>query len=198
MKRDDLAKEAIYTPEELAEKLKLSTATVYKLLNQDKLPYFKVGKSYRIPSQALTAYMMTEGNLKRFIAYAPEIPAAARSFVEHIAEESTKLKRQITAVILFGSYARGIHTEESDIDLLVLLKKTSPEIERQIAAASSKAMASCDFDEFLSPIRMTVDHWHELASMHAPLYEEILKEGIILWPSDLESPKDIENAHAKK
>jgi len=193
-----LATEDIYTPEELAAKLKLSTATVYKLLGQDKLPYFKVGKSYRIPAQALAAYMMAEGNLKRFISFEPKIPAAARSFVEQIMQGPAQLKRQIAAVILFGSYARGTHTEDSDIDLLVLLKKTSPEIERQVAGASSKAMELCDFDEFLSPIRMTVDHWSELASMHAPLYEEILKEGIVLWTNDIELQKDIESAHAKR
>lgn len=198
MTRGDLGTDAIYTPEELASKLKLSTATVYKLLGRDKLPYFKVGKSYRIPAQALAAYMMLEGNLRRFIPFEPEIPAAARAFVELIAQGSGELKHSVAAVILFGSYARGTWTEKSDIDLLVLLSKASSSIERQVAAASSEAMASGDFDEFLSPIRMTVDHWYELASIHAPLYEEILKEGVVLWPNDIESPRDIESARTKK
>lgn len=197
MRLNDISKETFFTPEELAEKLKLSIATVYKLLSQDKLPYFKVGKSYRIPARAFASYMMGEGNLSHFVSVGPEIPRAAYRFVELVDELSREVKDQIIAVILFGSYARGDHDEHSDIDLLVLLKDTTPELDVQVAALSSEAMAAGGFDEFLSPLRMSIAHWIQLARDGSPLYEEIQREGVLLWSKGSISLEDIEIDHAR-
>ena len=41
------------TPYDVAEELGLSLTTVYNLLRAGKLPGFKVGKSWRIPKDAL-------------------------------------------------------------------------------------------------------------------------------------------------
>ncbi|MFH1829545.1 MAG: helix-turn-helix domain-containing protein [Pseudomonadota bacterium] len=194
---NNISKQAFFTPEELAEKLKLSTATVYKLLNQEKLPYFRIGKSYRIPEQALRAYMMREGNLAQFIKITPEIPNAAQRFVEGIEGAPKELRQSIIAVILFGSYARGDYSENSDIDLLVLISQSTKETDQGISAISSEAMAAGGFDEFLSPIRMSLSHWVQLAGNGSPFYEEIQREGIILWPKELKSLKDIEAAQKK-
>lgn len=56
----------IYTPEELAQLWKVSTMTIYKLIRQNKIPHFKVGRSYRISEEGARIYMEREGNLLLF------------------------------------------------------------------------------------------------------------------------------------
>lgn len=194
---NDIAKGLFFTPEEIASKLKLSVATVYKLISQDELPYFRVGKLYRIPMQAFESYIMEGGNLARFVKPTLGVPDAAKRFVELVDESPDKIKKQITAIVLFGSCARGDQSEHSDIDLFVLLAGANAIIEKQISSFSSKAMADGNFEEFLSPIRMSLAHWKTLAENRSPLYEDIQKEGIVLWPKNSGSLKDIENAQRK-
>lgn len=197
MSLNDITKGLFFTPEEIASRLKLSVATVYKLISQSELPYFRIGKLYRIPAQAFESYIMEGGNLARFMGPAPKIPLAARHFVELVDNSSVRIKKQIAAITLFGSYARGDQSEYSDIDLLVLLTSANTAIERQISSFSSKAMAAGNFEEFLSPIRMSLAHWKILVENKSPLYKEIRKEGVVLWPKDLGSLKDIENGQRK-
>lgn len=40
--------------------------------------------------------------------------------------------RNLKKIILFGSRARGDHSEESDYDLLVILEKVTPEIKKHV------------------------------------------------------------------
>lgn len=191
MRSEQAHEELYHTPEELAQRLKLSTATVYKLLANDELPYFKVGKCYRIPSRAFEAYMMREGNLARFIGPRLTVPQAAEAFVGLIEASSEELRKQVVAVVLFGSHARGEPDEGSDIDLLVLVTRCDSKVEGDIAALSTQAMAEGDYDEFLSPIRMSVEHWRMLAAEGSPLVDEIRREGVPLWPRGSRSLKDI-------
>lgn len=189
--------EIFFTPEEMAKKLKLSAATVYKLLNNGGLPYFKVGKCYRIPAKAFEAYVMREGNIAQFIAPRITIPAAARSFVEIVNKAPKKLKQQILAIMLFGSHARGNANKESDIDILVIVSSCTAAIEKTIAEFSSRAMAHGNFEEFLSPIRMSHAHWKKLIAANSPLVDEIKKEGILLWSRESKLPADIETAQKR-
>lgn len=48
----------VLTPEEVAEILKVTPATVRKLLRDGELPGRKIGKSWRVTRQALEAYLM--------------------------------------------------------------------------------------------------------------------------------------------
>ncbi|MCI7349165.1 MAG: helix-turn-helix domain-containing protein [Ruminococcus sp.] len=45
------------TPYEAADELCLSLTTVYNLLRAKKIPGFKVGRSWRIPKDALTEFI---------------------------------------------------------------------------------------------------------------------------------------------
>lgn len=197
MQLKSISKESFFTPEELSLRLKLSVATVYKLIAKDEIPYFKIGKSYRIPASALIAFMMQEGNLGRFVSRGPVVPEAAKHFIHEIETASKDVKENIIAVVLFGSYARGDFNEDSDIDMLVIVKENSAEVQNRISEISSSAMEAANFDEFLSPMKMSLVHWTESGRRQLPLYEEIQNEGIILWPKDLKSLKDIESVRGR-
>ncbi|MBI4126908.1 MAG: excisionase family DNA-binding protein [Deltaproteobacteria bacterium] len=184
--------ETYWTPEELAERLKLSKMTIYKLLKNGELPSFRVGRTYRIPESVFHRYTLQAGNLSTFLPQ-PKVPSSATYFVHLIETASPNITTNIVAVVLFGSYARGDIHEDSDIDMLVLVHDNTYEVQTQLASLSTDAMASSGYDELLSPIKMSLDHWKKLGSMKTPLYEEIQKDGIILWPKNLKSLKAIEN-----
>ena len=51
-----------YTPQEVADLWKCSTATIYELLRRGKLVGFKVGRDWRITGEAVLAYEQNPEN----------------------------------------------------------------------------------------------------------------------------------------
>lgn len=59
------------------------------------------------------------------------MPAVTRDILIDFSEEVRKiLGKSLRKIILYGSYARGDYTENSDIDLMILTTLTDEEIER--------------------------------------------------------------------
>lgn len=56
----------VLTVHEVQDALRIGRAGVYKLLTSGELGYFKLGKTYKIPKDALIAYMNRKaGTVKR-------------------------------------------------------------------------------------------------------------------------------------
>ena len=53
--------ETLYTPEEVAEKLKTTRRTVYRWIEDNKLKALKAGKMWRIPQSALDEFLQNQG-----------------------------------------------------------------------------------------------------------------------------------------
>ena len=51
---------AVFTPDELAEYLAISKATVYRLVNKRRLPFIKIGGVLRFRIDAVEKYFETE------------------------------------------------------------------------------------------------------------------------------------------
>jgi len=80
-------------------------------------------------------------------------------------------------IILFGSYARGDHHEQSDIDLMIL--KKNPGNVRQIA---SKAYVCLRFvQKPLDIFVMDTDLFYENINRNGLIYKTINKEGKMLY-----------------
>ena len=189
----DIKNESFYTPEEVAEKLKLSVATIYKLIKEEKFPYVKIGKSYRVLSSALSQYIITQGNLSNYLKASPVPTQTINYFLDEIQKAPKKYKDVIIAIVLFGPHARAEADCDSDIDLLILTSVITIDIQKFISEISSAAMERGGFNDLLSPMRMSLSHWEELKEAGSPLYKEIFSDGIVLWPNQLKSLKDIEN-----
>ena len=59
------------------------------------------------------------------------MPAAKREIIMSFARKVRRiLGKNLKQVILYGSYARGDYTEDSDIDIMVLTTLTDKEIEQ--------------------------------------------------------------------
>lgn len=52
-----MSEEILYTPEEVAEKLKLSKYTIYEMIKREELPAYHIGRSIRISEGQLEAFM---------------------------------------------------------------------------------------------------------------------------------------------
>lgn len=85
----------------------------------------------------------------------------------------------IEAVILYGSYARGTQSAESDVDLALILKKghTEEMHNRLVDAVVDAELAN---DVVISTISIDKDDYNKRHNI-SPLYKNISKEGIILW-----------------
>lgn len=185
----------IYTPEELAQLWKVSTMTIYKLISQNKIPHFKVGRSYRIPEEHLQVYAEREGNLAKFLSKkGPVVPEVAKHFLNLLKKEPEAKQKNVLEIRLFGSYARGEETKDSDVDLLMILENYNSNENHWIASLSDLAMEKVDYNDLLSVMRTSKEHWEEHKRLKTPLYEEIEKDGILLWPESKSSNR-IGNGH---
>ena len=97
----------------------------------------------------------------------------------------TEVKRSfaddLERVVLFGSRARGDSREDSDIDVLVLLRRpTTWEDRRRAVAAAHAAQWRGDVFVAISPLVLSVADLEELRRRERLLAEDIDTQGIAL------------------
>jgi excisionase family DNA binding protein len=56
-RQGDTSRAAILTVSEVADIMRVSKMTVYRLVHSGELPAMQVGRSYRVPAEALDAYL---------------------------------------------------------------------------------------------------------------------------------------------
>lgn len=90
------------------------------------------------------------------------------------------LGNKFTKVILYGSYARGDYTENSDIDVMVLSTLSDAEIEQYETEIFNLAFDfQMDYGVDISVIVKNEEHfYHWLGAL--PFYNNVEKEGIVL------------------
>ena len=100
-------------------------------------------------------------------------------------ELEEKLQRvygnKLKAVILYGSVARGTATEESDIDIMVLVDVTAQELrtfEDQLSDVSTDI--SIKYFKVFSIIDISYQEYMRWVNT-SPFYRNVSKEGVILY-----------------
>ena len=87
----------------------------------------------------------------------------------------------LKSVILYGSYARGDFTQESDVDIMILVDLTEEEMDQY-----SDELAEVGFDYnvahgiWMMPVVKNQDHFRRWAKAY-PFYENVQKEGVKLY-----------------
>ncbi|NOT01307.1 MAG: nucleotidyltransferase domain-containing protein [Phycisphaerales bacterium] len=82
-------------------------------------------------------------------------------------------------VILFGSYARGDVTEDSDVDLLVVLPFTGKSVYQSVKIRMQLEPAFP-----VDILVRTPEHVQQRLEMGDPFMKEVLREGRVLYEAD--------------
>ena len=89
-------------------------------------------------------------------------------------------KDSIVRIILYGSVARGTQTEESDVDIAVLVTTYTKEMHNQMT--DLVVDLELEYDQVLSVLLIDYDKFTEWENV-MPFYKNVKREGIILWPA---------------
>lgn len=105
----------------------------------------------------------------------PDELLAVEDFKRRILAE---LPGQVKDIILFGSKARGDAHPGSDIDLLVVVDRRTPEMEDVISSVTVDTLLEKRID--ISALDFTSDEIAEWSAIGTPLMRNVAEEGIVL------------------
>lgn len=88
------------------------------------------------------------------------------------------LGENLLSLRLFGSRARGEGTEESDLDVLVLVKKKDRDLCRRIVEESLEVDLA--YGTNLAPTVLSADEYRQNQEYGTPFYRNIEREGVSL------------------
>lgn len=100
---------------------------------------------------------------------------AVERFLKNLRRE---LHHNFLKAILFGSRARGKGNEDSDIDILVILREISLEEKHKVWDLANDIFL--DTEVYISPLVMSEAYFKRLQGLERLLPKEIEKEGIPL------------------
>ena len=104
-----------------------------------------------------------------------------RKMLLELEEKLRVYGNKLKAVILYGSVARGTATEESDIDIMVLVDGTAQELrtfEDQLSDVSTDI--SIKYFKVFSIIDISYQEYMRWVNT-SPFYRNVSKEGVILY-----------------
>lgn len=87
----------------------------------------------------------------------------------------------LKSVILYGSYARGDYTKDSDIDIMVLLDLNDIDIKKyrhELSGATYDFNMNYDVD--IKPIAKNQEHFNKWVGVY-PFYTNIVSEGVTIF-----------------
>ncbi len=88
---------------------------------------------------------------------------------------------KLSRIILYGSYARGDHTDESDIDIMILLNCNMEEIKKLKGRTAEMASnISLEREVFLSILLRERKYFEDNCDI-LPFYQNIVREGIRVY-----------------
>lgn len=100
------------------------------------------------------------------------------AIIDFSGEIRSKLKNSILDIRLFGSVAKGRNTAESDIDILILLKKKDSNSQRLIFDTAFEV--SLKYDVVISPILKSEKEYNFPLFQKTLFYKNLEEEGLSL------------------
>ena len=88
---------------------------------------------------------------------------------------------KLNKIILYGSYARGDNTEESDIDIMIILDGDIDDVKKMRSLTAEMASnISIEQEVFLSIVLRDKKHFEDSLDF-LPFYQNIEREGITVY-----------------
>jgi len=91
---------------------------------------------------------------------------------------TTDLASLVSRILVYGSRARGTGKEDSDLDLLVLLRKKNAILEQELEDIAYQVMWDYDFKPIISLKVFPESRFLDAVSKGFSFYKHIQKEGI--------------------
>ncbi|VVB88750.1 Nucleotidyltransferase domain protein [uncultured archaeon] len=102
-------------------------------------------------------------------------PKALQEFLK-IAKQNHGAK--VEKIILFGSYARGEATEESDIDILVITSGNRFEMQKNLSGIAVDILLKTG--EYISAKAVSTEEYSFMEKIKTGFYQNIVKEGVVI------------------
>lgn len=99
-----------------------------------------------------------------------------REFVRTVTDRYEDI---VDEVILFGSAARGALSKESDLDLLVVLKRRSLPVSKEVTRLATDMLLR--YGRYLSVKIMSRRMYEQLQTLETPFMQHLARDGKILW-----------------
>ena len=89
------------------------------------------------------------------------------------------IENRLVRIVLYGSFARGTDTEDSDIDIaLIMHGGLDPDMEDRLSYFVVNM--NLKYDRVFSVIDIDAEHFSKWLPV-LPFYQNVDKEGIVLW-----------------
>lgn len=89
------------------------------------------------------------------------------------------MENRLVSIILYGSVARGTNTEESDVDI-ALLMHGKLDYDTEDTLSDFIVDMNLKYDKVFSVIDIDIEHFSEWINA-LPFYQNIEREGVVLW-----------------
>lgn len=86
--------------------------------------------------------------------------------------------KTLIQIILYGSVARGVQTEDSDIDIAVIVQKYTEDMHEKMIDFTVDL--ELEYNKVLSVLLIDYDNFQKWEDV-LPFYKNVKKDGIILW-----------------
>lgn len=87
----------------------------------------------------------------------------------------------LKSVIIYGSYARGDYTSDSDIDIMLLVDLSPEEMDAYSDELSELGYEyNVDYDIWMMPVVKNLQHFRKWVTSY-PFYSNVQKEGVVLY-----------------
>ncbi len=84
-------------------------------------------------------------------------------------------------IILYGSYAREDNTDNSDVDIMILVDLPEDQLDMEADALSELGFDyNVKYDLWLMPIVKNINHFQYWSQAY-PFYANVAKEGVVLY-----------------
>ena len=110
------------------------------------------------------------------------MPKSIQSLLMDYLSEIQKIYgSHLKRVILYGSYARGDYTPDSDVDIMILVDLKDEEMASYSDALSEIGFEyNVDHDIWMMPVVKNIEHFRHWVSAY-PFYRNVQKEGVTMY-----------------
>ena len=109
------------------------------------------------------------------------VKTALAAYVTHAAR---LYPDEILSITLYGSQARGDAKAESDIDVLVVVRRDTPALRQALTDLAWQVQF--EYGVVISDIIRSIEQFNRMRANRFPFYQNIEREGVLLWKSTSE------------